>query len=122
MKKSNVKPSTKIGRQVTQKSFNELTNEFAYPIAIWQHKKPAKRNAFLLFRDEEAGEYHVFMLGNNRAKYPVATAIEGLTAAMRDVPELYGWIRASVRYIEREDKKAAKQQTSKNSSHGKDNV
>ena len=110
MKKSNVKPSTKIGRQVTQKSFTELTNEFAYPIATWQHKKPAKRNAFLLFCDQDAGEFHAFLLGNNRAKYPTATALNGLMEAMRSKPELYNWIRASVRCIEREDKKAAKEQ------------
>ena len=102
-----------------QQSFNRLTNEFAQPIAIWQHTKPAKRNAFLLFYDEDAGVYAAFMLGNKRAKYPVATAIRGLTDAMRDAPELYGWIRASVRYIEREEKKAAKALKEEGESHGK---
>ena len=102
-----------------QQSFNRLTNMFAQPIAAWQHTKPAKRNAFLLFRDEEAGEYHAFLLGNKRAKYPIATAIEGLTALMKDVPELYGWIRASVRCLEREEKKAAKALKEEGKSHGK---
>ena len=102
-----------------KQSFDKLTEEFAQPIAIWQHTKPAKRNAFLLFRDEDAGEYTAYILGNKRAKYPVATAIRGLTDVMRDMPELYGWIRASVRYLEREEKKAAKALKKEDESHGK---
>ena len=102
-----------------KQSFDRLTNEFAQPIATWQHTKPAKRNAFLLFRDEDAGEYVAYILGNKRAKYPIATAINGLTEVMRDVPELYGWIRASVRYLEREEKKAAKALKEEGESHGK---
>ena len=103
-----------------QQSFNRLTNEFAQPIAAWQHAKPAKRNAFLLFHDEDAGEYTAYILGNKRAKYPIATAIRGLTDVMHDVPELYGWIRASVRCLEREEKKAAKALKEEDESHGKD--
>ena len=122
MKKSNVKPSTKIGRQVTQKSFNELTNEFAHPIAIWQHKKPAKRSAFLLLSDLDAGEYVYFPFGNNRDKYPLATSIQSLWKAMYEHKELLGWVKACVNCAERELKKAAKAQQKEETDHGKDNV
>ena len=100
-----------------EKSFAVLADEFAKPIRTWQHKKPAKRNAFLLLCDDDAGEWYAFMFGNERAKYPMATVIRGLDSAMKAVPELYGWIRASVRCVEREQMKQSKQST-----HGKDSL
>lgn len=100
-----------------EKSFAVLTDEFANPIRTWQLKKPAKRNAFLLFNDDDAGEWCAFMFGNVRAKYPMATVVKGLDSAMKAVPELYGWIRASVRFVEREQKKQSKQST-----HGTDSL
>lgn len=121
---NSTKPTTKIGRQVKKqnKSFIELTNEFALPIAVWQHKKPAKRNAFLLFHDDDAGRWCTCMLGNNRAKYPMATVVKGLSSAMIKTPELYGWICASVRCVERELKKLKKEAKQKADSHGKDRL
>ena len=88
-----------------KQSFNRLTNEFAQPIATWQRTKPAKRNAFLLLRDEDAGEYVAYILGNKRAKYPTATALKGLGEAMIQRADLLGWIKANVNYAERELKK-----------------
>ena len=104
-------------KENNEKSFTALTDEFVNPIRTWQHKKPAKRNAFLLFYDDDAGKWCAFMFGNERAKYPMATVVKGLDSAMKAAPELYGWIRASVRFVEREQKKQSKQRT-----HGTDSL
>lgn len=102
-----------------EKSFAVLTEEFASPIRTWQLKKPAKRNAFLLFNDDDAGEWCAFMFGNVRAKYPMATVVKGLDLAMKAAPELYAWIRASVACVERELKRE-REAKQKADSHGKD--
>jgi hypothetical protein len=117
-----MKKKTQKSKVERQKPFNELTNEFAYPIAIWQHKKPAKRSAFLLLSDLDAGEYVYFPFGNNRDKYPLATSIQSLWKAMYEHKELLGSVKACVNCAERELKKAAKAQQKEETDHGKDNV
>ena len=102
---------------MTAKQFDKLVTEFVHPVAVWQNKKPAKRSAFLLLADKEVGEYRLSLYGNDRAKYPVATTLEGLGNAMIQSSTLLGWVKANVRYAERELKRAAKQNES---SHGKD--
>ena len=104
----------------SKKVFDQFTESMATNLRKWHNVKPAKRTAFLLFCDEESEQWHMMLAGNPRAKYPTATAIKGLTDVMRDMPELYGWIRASVRYLEREEKKAAKALKKEDESHGKD--
>ena len=110
------------GKVMTPKAFDALVKKFTLPVATWQHIKPAKRNAFLLFSDKDIGEWHIRLLGNKRAKYFVPTAIEGLIDAMKAHPELFAWIRAAVRFIEREQKKEAKKQTIKERDYGKGDV
>ena len=90
---------------IEQQQFSELMNQFSAPIEKWQNKKPAKRNAFMLFCDKEVGSYKIIPCGNDRAKYPLATCLEGLGQAMIDYPDLLGWVKANVRFAERELKR-----------------
>ena len=101
--------------------FIKLTNEFTQPIATWQHSKPAKRNAFLLFCDHEAERWTVRMFGNPRSKFHTATSLSGLHDAMMKFPELLDAMRAHVRCAERELRKEAKAKAQKeeDKSHGK---
>ncbi len=96
-------------KNVDVKSFDAQIDEFVAPILQWQRKKPAKRNTFLLFRDGETGELSIRLMGNKRAKYPIATCLTGLGEAMVDLPVLLGWIKANVRFAEREIKRKNKQ-------------
>ena len=96
-------------KNVDEKLFDDLVEEFAAPILKWQRKKPAKRNAFLLFRDGDTGEYAIRLMGNARAKHPMPTSLEGLGEAMIDCRELLGWVKAFVRFAEREIKRKNKQ-------------
>ena len=96
-------------KNVDEKLFDDLVEEFATPILKWQRKKPAKRNAFLLIRDGDAEEYAIRLMGNARAKHPMPTSLEGLCEAMVDCRELLGWIKAYVRFAEREIKRKNKQ-------------
>ena len=102
-------------KKVDEKLFDDLIEEFAAPILKWQRKKPAKRNAFLLFRDGDAEEYAIRLMGNARAKHPMPTSLEGLSEAMVDCRELLGWVKANVRFAERELKRKYElQNTTKN--------
>ena len=100
---------------MTAKQFNKLVTEFARPVVFWQGEKPAQRSAFLLFADKEVGEWDIRLIANPHAKYHTAAALEGLGDAMVKSKELLGWIKANVRFAERELKRQAKQR-----SHGKD--
>ena len=104
---------------IDEKQFYELLNEFKAPIAKWQKKKPAKRNALLLFCDRDAGLYGLELMGNKRAKYPLATCLNGLSEALIEGPELLGWVKADVRFAERELKR--KYQQTKSQEDGKGN-
>ena len=96
-------------KPIDEKQFFALVDEFAAPIAKWQKKKPAKRTALLICCDLEVGRYSVKICGNKRAKYPVATSLRGFGDAMIAEPELLGWVKAHVRYAEREIKRKNKQ-------------
>ena len=96
-------------KTIDEKQFNVLVSELAAPILKWQRKKPAKRNAFLLIRDGDAEEYAIRLMGNARAKHPMPTSLEGLCEAMVDCRELLGWVKAFVRFAEREIKYKNKQ-------------
>ena len=100
---------------MTAKQFNKLVAEFVRPVAVWQKKKLAQRSAFLLFADKEVGEWNIRLIANPHAKYHTAAALEGLGDAMVQSKELLGWIKANVRFAERELKRQAKER-----SHGKD--
>ena len=89
----------------SKKVFDQFTESMATNLRKWHNVKPAKRTAFLLFHDEDAGEYVAYILGNKRAKYPTATALKGLGEAMIQRADLLGWIKANVNYAERELKK-----------------
>ena len=91
--------------KTTEKQFVENNEKMVNLIAKWQHKKLAKRNAFILLRDADAGLWQVFLYGNPRAKYPVATAFHGLGSAMIQNEDILGWVKAQVRFAERELKK-----------------
>ena len=106
-------------KTIDEKQFNVLVSEFAAPIAKWQKKKPAKRSAMLLCCDHEVGHYAIDLYGNKRAKYPIASCLNGLGDAMIAQPELLSWIKALVRYAERELKRKNKQ--AKNQADGKGN-
>ena len=90
---------------IDEKQFNELVGEFVAPIAKWQKRKPAKRSAMLLCCDGAAEEYAVELMGNKRDKFPIATCLNGLGNAMIAKPELLGWVKAHVRFAERELKR-----------------
>ena len=92
-------------KTIDEKQFNVLVSEFVAPIAKWQKKKPAKRSAMLLCCDHEVSEYAVDLMGNKRAKYPLSTCLGGLGNAMIAQPELLCWVKAHVRYAERELKR-----------------
>ena len=92
-------------KTIDEKQFNVLVSEFVAPIAKWQKRKPAKRSAMLLFCDGDAEEYSVRLMGNKRAKYPIASCLNGLGDAMIAKPELLEWVKAHVRFAERELKR-----------------
>ena len=104
---------------MTARQFNKLVSEFVRPVAVWQSEKLAQRSAFLLFTDKEVGEWNIRMIANPHARYHTAAALEGLGDAMVKSKELLGWIKANVRYAERELMRAA---TQNGSSHGKDRL
>ena len=105
-------------KTIDEKQFNVLVSEFAAPIAKWQKKKPAKRSAMLLCCDHEVSEYAVDLMGNKRAKYPMASCLNGLGDAMIAQPELLSWIKALVRYAERELKRKNKQANNQEDGQG----
>ena len=92
-------------QNIEEQSFVKQTDRFAYPVAMWQHKKPAQRSAFMLFCDKEVGQWAIIPLGNKRAKYPEVTCLRGLNEALKANPELLGWMKAVVRCAERELKR-----------------
>lgn len=100
---------------MTAKQFDKLVTEFIHPVAVWQSEKLAQRSAFLLFADKEVGEWDIRLIANPHARYHTAAALEGLGDAMIKSKELLGWIKANVRFAERELMRQATER-----SHGKD--
>ena len=105
-------------KTIDETQFFPLAEEFAAPIAKWQNKKPAKRSALLICCDIEVGRYFIRICENKRAKYPIATCLRGLSDAMIAEPELLGWVKAHVRYAERELKRRNKQANNQEDGQG----
>ena len=108
--------------ELQRRIFNELTDDFVRPIRTWHRQKPSKRTAFLLFCDREVEEWCAFIIGNERAQYPTDTALAGLTELMREREDVLAYIRAAVRFVDREKKRAQEVSKLENTDYGTDQV
>ena len=106
--------------ELQSRIFGELTDDFVRPIRTWHRQKPRKRTAFLLFCDREVEEWYAFIIGNERAQYPTETALAGLTELMRERDDVLAYIRAAVRFVDREKKRAQKAVKREEADHGTD--